>query len=105
MAEKVWAWTGSGWSSTIPPDSGGAGTGEVAALTAQIAALSAAIEQSPVFKGTVNGVYQGGRPKGQRPVVFVDPNVQPGNDGSTAGGGGMVPEGTLPGGLTDLWLS
>lgn len=42
MAEKVWAWTGSAWSSTIPADSGGAGSGEVAALTVRVGLLESA---------------------------------------------------------------
>lgn len=55
------------------------------------------IAATPIFLGTVSGTYPA-RPATTRPVVFTDPLVQPTNNGSTSGGGGMVP------GL-DYWIS
>lgn len=75
-----------------------------AATAAATAAADAQLVTSPWLLGTTGGIYPP-RPATTRPVWFVDPNVQPGNDGQVTGGGGMVPEGTLPGGLTDFWIS
>lgn len=70
------------------------------------AAVSATADLTgvPWYLGTTAGSYPP-RPATTRPVIFTDPNVMPANTGSTSGGGGMVPTGSLPGGLSDMWVS
>lgn len=70
------------------------------------AAVSATADLTavPWYLGTTAGSYPP-RPATTRPVIFTDPNVMPANTGSTSGGGGMVPTGSLPGGLSDMWIS
>lgn len=45
------------------------------------------------------------RPATTDPCDFMDPDVEPGIDGSVLGGGGMVPDGTLPNKKYDRWWS
>lgn len=59
---------------------------------------------TPWLLGTTAGVYPP-RPATSRAVWFTDKAVQPTNNGLITGGGGMVPDGTLPNGLVDFWVS
>ena len=66
------------------------------AVAAATITMTSALNGTPLFLFTSNGVYPP-RPATGRPVIFRDPTVQPANDGSVGGGGGMVP------GL-DIWF-
>jgi hypothetical protein len=59
------------------------------AVAAATITMTSALNGTPMFLFTSAGVYPP-RPATGRPVIFRDPTVQPANDGSVEGGGGMV---------------
>lgn len=65
-------------------------------LTAAVAAINTALNDTPQFVYVSSGAYPARRAT-PRPQIFRDPTVIPTNDGSTSGGGGMVPN-------IDIWL-